>query len=121
MQQSIGQHTAELHPNLQLKLVVCLSLDAPALAGQHWPFMLLREEQSSHLAQIMLVSCRVLQMLGHDRISSANTIMSVGGWLARVYLLAFGTKGVDRLVTLGSPHQPPPKVSTLACEASQAV
>ena len=35
---------------------------------------------------------------------------SAGGWLARVYLLGFGTKGIDRLVTLGSPHQPPPKV-----------
>ena len=34
---------------------------------------------------------------------------SAGGWLARVYLLGFGTAGIDRLVTLGSPHQPPPK------------
>ena len=35
---------------------------------------------------------------------------SAGGWLARVYLLGFGTSGIDRLVTLGSPHQPPPQV-----------
>ena len=40
---------------------------------------------------------------------------SAGGWLARVYLLGFGTEGIDRLVTLGSPHQPPPKVC-LACQ-----
>ncbi|KAK9829466.1 hypothetical protein WJX72_006040 [[Myrmecia] bisecta] len=32
---------------------------------------------------------------------------SAGGWLARVYLLGFGTDRVDRLVTLGSPHNPP--------------
>ena len=36
---------------------------------------------------------------------------SAGGWLARVYLLAKGTQTVDRLVTLGSPHQPPPTVT----------
>lgn len=35
---------------------------------------------------------------------------SAGGWLSRLYLLNFGTLGIDRLVTLGSPHQPPPKV-----------
>ncbi|CAL8463623.1 g3157 [Coccomyxa elongata] len=34
---------------------------------------------------------------------------SAGGWLARVYLLGYGTRGIDRLVTLGSPHQAPPK------------
>ena len=40
---------------------------------------------------------------------------SAGGWLARVYLLGFGTAGIDRLVTLGSPHQPPPKVQNSPC------
>ncbi|CAK0738527.1 hypothetical protein CVIRNUC_001055 [Coccomyxa viridis] len=34
---------------------------------------------------------------------------SAGGWLSRVYLLGFGTEQIDRLVTLGSPHQAPPK------------
>ena len=34
--------------------------------------------------------------------------MQAGGWLARVFLLDFGTAGIDRLVTLGSPHLPPP-------------
>lgn len=34
---------------------------------------------------------------------------SAGGWLGRVYLKDFGTAGIDRLVSLGSPHQPPPE------------
>jgi len=34
---------------------------------------------------------------------------SAGGWLGRVYLLDFGREGVDRFVSLGSPHLPPPK------------
>ena len=38
---------------------------------------------------------------------------SAGGWLARIYLLGFGTAGIDRLVSLGSPHNPPPQVSCL--------
>ncbi|PNH05599.1 hypothetical protein TSOC_008106, partial [Tetrabaena socialis] len=33
---------------------------------------------------------------------------SAGGWLGRVYLLHWGTAGVDRFVSLGSPHNPPP-------------
>jgi hypothetical protein len=35
--------------------------------------------------------------------------MQAGGWLGRVYLHDFGTDGVDRFVSLGSPHQPPPE------------
>lgn len=35
---------------------------------------------------------------------------SAGGWLSRVYLLSYGTTGIDRLVTIGSPHSPPPQV-----------
>lgn len=35
---------------------------------------------------------------------------SAGGWLSRVYLLSKGTTGIDRLVTIGSPHSPPPQV-----------
>eukprot|EP00891_Asterochloris_glomerata_P003702 jgi/Astpho2/3702/fgenesh1_pm.00060_%23_5_t len=34
---------------------------------------------------------------------------SAGGWLGRLYLLGFGTSGIDRLVSIGSPHQPPPQ------------
>lgn len=33
---------------------------------------------------------------------------SAGGWLSRVFLLEAGVGAVDRLVTLGSPHNPPP-------------
>ncbi|KAK9827302.1 hypothetical protein WJX81_002605 [Elliptochloris bilobata] len=36
---------------------------------------------------------------------------SAGGWLARVYLLGYGTAGITRLVTLGAPHLPPPAES----------
>ena len=32
---------------------------------------------------------------------------SAGGWLGRVYLKEFGCQGIDRLVSLGSPHLPP--------------
>ena len=35
---------------------------------------------------------------------------SAGGWLARVYLLGYGTADIDRLITVGSPHLPPPDV-----------
>ncbi|EFJ41234.1 hypothetical protein VOLCADRAFT_107781 [Volvox carteri f. nagariensis] len=34
---------------------------------------------------------------------------SAGGWLGRVYLYDWGTEGVDRFVSLGSPHLPPPR------------
>ncbi|KAG1676946.1 hypothetical protein FOA52_014822 [Chlamydomonas sp. UWO 241] len=33
---------------------------------------------------------------------------SAGGWLGRVYLHGWGAEGVDRFVSLGSPHNPPP-------------
>ncbi|GFH08996.1 uncharacterized protein HaLaN_04052 [Haematococcus lacustris] len=36
-----------------------------------------------------------------------------GGWLGRVYLKEFGTSGVDRFVSLGSPHQAPPTVGRM--------
>lgn len=35
---------------------------------------------------------------------------SAGGWLARVFLLGYGTADIDRLITIGSPHLPPPEV-----------
>lgn len=34
---------------------------------------------------------------------------SAGGWLGRLYMKDFGTAGIDRFVSLGSPHLPPPK------------
>jgi len=33
---------------------------------------------------------------------------SAGGWLGRLYLLDFDRAGIDRFVSLGSPHLPPP-------------
>ncbi|XP_055817733.1 uncharacterized protein LOC129886872 [Solanum dulcamara] len=34
---------------------------------------------------------------------------SAGGWLARVYLQEFGSSDISLLLTLGTPHLPPPK------------
>ncbi|OWM91526.1 uncharacterized protein LOC116215732 isoform X2 [Punica granatum] len=34
---------------------------------------------------------------------------SAGGWLARVYMEEYGATDVSLLLTLGTPHQPPPK------------
>lgn len=34
---------------------------------------------------------------------------SAGGWLGRLYLLDYGTQQFDRMVSLGSPHNPPPE------------
>ena len=36
---------------------------------------------------------------------------SAGGWLGRLFMLDFGTQslGIDRFVSLGSPHLPPPE------------
>ncbi|KAJ7519855.1 hypothetical protein O6H91_20G058400 [Diphasiastrum complanatum] len=34
---------------------------------------------------------------------------SAGGWLARVYMAEFGTSDIALLLTLGTPHLPPPK------------
>lgn len=49
-----------------------------------------------------------------DRVSDGSPITllahSAGGWLARVFLLGYGTSDIDRLITVGSPHLPPPEV-----------
>ncbi|KAL3699142.1 hypothetical protein R1sor_017164 [Riccia sorocarpa] len=34
---------------------------------------------------------------------------SAGGWLARVYMAEFGTEDIGLLLTLGTPHLPPPR------------
>jgi hypothetical protein len=46
-----------------------------------------------------------------ERCGSTSAVLchSAGGWLARLYLQDFGTAGFDRLVSLGSPHRPPPE------------
>lgn len=40
-----------------------------------------------------------LSLIGH----------SAGGWLARVYMQQFGHSHISLLLTLGTPHLPPPK------------
>lgn len=42
---------------------------------------------------------RSLSLIGH----------SAGGWLARVYMEEFGKSDISLLLTLGTPHLPPPK------------
>lgn len=42
---------------------------------------------------------RPLSLIGH----------SAGGWLARVYMEEFGLSDISLLLTLGTPHKPPPK------------
>ncbi|KAK4768620.1 hypothetical protein SAY87_003761 [Trapa incisa] len=41
----------------------------------------------------------MLSLIGH----------SAGGWLARVYMEEYGATDISLLLTLGTPHQPPPK------------
>nr|ACN40180.1 unknown [Picea sitchensis] len=47
----------------------------------------------------LLANGRKISLIGH----------SAGGWLARVYLAEFGVDRVSLLLTLGTPHLPPPK------------
>lgn len=49
---------------------------------------------------------KALKEKGHTSPATMLT-HSAGGWLGRVYLNDFGCQGVDRLVSLGSPHLPP--------------
>ncbi|KAK9144066.1 hypothetical protein Sjap_003969 [Stephania japonica] len=43
--------------------------------------------------------CEKISLIGH----------SAGGWLARLYMEQFGHSHISLLLTLGSPHTPPPK------------
>ncbi|XP_061372459.1 uncharacterized protein LOC133314926 isoform X3 [Gastrolobium bilobum] len=55
----------------------------------------------------------------HDAVQEANELAqgatlslighSAGGWLARVYMEEFGLSHISLLLTLGTPHLPPPK------------
>jgi pimeloyl-ACP methyl ester carboxylesterase len=51
---------------------------------------------------------KTLEERGHTR-PAAMISHSAGGWLARVFLHDYGAEGFDRLISLGSPHLPPPK------------
>ncbi|KAM1444006.1 hypothetical protein ACFX2I_040212 [Malus domestica] len=63
------------------------------------------KELSQGLAQLCLTAmqymllCGTLSLVGH----------SAGGWLARLYMEEFGFSDISLLLTLGTPHQPPPK------------
>ncbi|GAB2227503.1 hypothetical protein Droror1_Dr00009325 [Drosera rotundifolia] len=46
-----------------------------------------------------LAQGKTLSLIGH----------SAGGWLARVYMEEFGMSDISLLLTLGTPHTPPPK------------
>lgn len=50
---------------------------------------------------------KALQERGHTSSPATMLTHSAGGWLGRVYLNDYGCQGVDRLVSLGSPHLPP--------------
>lgn len=54
---------------------------------------------------------QAMQELKREADGAPITILthSAGGWLGRVYMLDYGVTGVDRFVSLGSPHLPPPK------------
>lgn len=47
-------------------------------------------------------------MTKHQHCLRSSLPPQAGGWLGRVYLLDFGTAGIDQFVSLGSPHLPPP-------------
>ncbi|GMH17454.1 hypothetical protein Nepgr_019295 [Nepenthes gracilis] len=48
---------------------------------------------------MQLAQGKTLSLVGH----------SAGGWLARVYMEEFGMSEISLLLTLGTPHTPPPK------------
>lgn len=51
----------------------------------------------------------LLWMHGRAAEARRGVAAQAGGWMGRVYMLDFGTAGIDRFVSLGSPHNPPPK------------
>ncbi len=62
-----------------------------------------------HCSEVCCTSIRRHPLTESTICSTRNSmLMQAGGWLGRVYMLDFGTKGIDRYVTLGSPHAPPP-------------
>ncbi|XP_057954847.1 uncharacterized protein LOC131148901 [Malania oleifera] len=60
-----------------------------------------RIDEAVHEAK-QLAQGGTISLIGH----------SAGGWLARVYMEEFGFSHISLLLTLGSPHQPPPKGSS---------
>ncbi|KAK7369988.1 hypothetical protein VNO80_12038 [Phaseolus coccineus] len=58
-----------------------------------------RVEEAVEEAKESAGGCETVSLIGH----------SAGGWLARVYMQEFGCSHVSLLLTLGTPHLPPPK------------
>ncbi|CAN8255998.1 unnamed protein product [Cochlearia groenlandica] len=52
-----------------------------------------------------------LSLIGH----------SAGGWLARVYMEEYGTNDISLLLTLGTPHLPPPRGETGAIDQTRGL
>jgi hypothetical protein len=78
----------------------CLSLASPALL--HHSFLL-------NCPRMMDVAGQVALNLPWSHCCLLSPVpVQAGGWLGRVYMLDFGTASIDRFVTLGSPHNPPP-------------
>ncbi|XP_019097622.1 PREDICTED: uncharacterized protein LOC104770077 isoform X2 [Camelina sativa] len=44
-----------------------------------------------------------------DAVREANELAQAGGWLARVYMEEYGKSDIFLLLTLGTPHLPPPR------------
>ncbi|ESW32376.1 hypothetical protein PHAVU_002G317100 [Phaseolus vulgaris] len=58
-----------------------------------------RVEEAVEEAKESAGGCETVSLIGH----------SAGGWLARVYMEEFGFSHISLLLTLGTPHLPPPK------------
>ncbi|XWS42792.1 hypothetical protein CRYUN_Cryun16bG0044800 [Craigia yunnanensis] len=60
---------------------------------------------------VLLFSCILNKLKSHDGFTSGTLSLighSAGGWLARVYMEEFGLSHISLLLTLGTPHLPPP-------------
>lgn len=68
----------------------------PSVKQKNWLKDML---QSHNQATFVVGGSGTLSIIGH----------SAGGWLARVYLQEFGSSDISLLLTLGTPHLPPPK------------
>ncbi|XP_024518499.1 uncharacterized protein LOC9662278 [Selaginella moellendorffii] len=81
---------------------------AGLLDGNYWRGTLKpRPVLDWYLERIKVSIDAVKAKHGHDKVSLIAH--SAGGWLARVFMLEFGTDDISLLLTLGTPHLPPPK------------
>jgi len=61
---------------------------------------------ASIYAQATACVCKCLLLVLLPVLCDAG--VQAGGWLGRVWMLDYGVTGIDRYITLGSPHAPPP-------------